>query len=475
MSPLQTVEPVGAGSDGRQPALPGSKGGALWLVARLHSRHLTLLGHVRHTSGSKGDGLQDRGRQGRPPGGGGRSGSGRPQGRRPISPRSPLEGRQLWRIGDWGGASDQIGRQWERLGARHLDNLLGTERVGPDGQPYLPLRAIVLQAEPELAAQVQAHGKTHADAILVGVQDGRSVLEPVDFKWTLETANPRQVGAGVLAELLTEPPPLLAARLAKALADVPASPDPVYHDGIFLAPDHADNRSQLSPRGPLDPEWAVLAPIDAAEFFPPLPGWDVALALARSDSAYLQTLEASERYYRLGAGVLGALRRMQSSVFDEILPEVDGPGRLAALRRDRRLTTTGEVIAFFDRALMARGELVDRLREVERGAYAYGRFREDLAARGLATSGSQDRRWSRLYGSIMKVLAAEIRSAGRELRASARSDLDVLTTLEGQKGHWLARGRALLDERLVQRLDRDAAPAGTDDGSGDPVVLPSTG
>ena len=403
--------------------------------------------------------MQDHGRSPRPPGGGGRGGPGRPPpGRRPISPRSPLEGRQLWRIGDWGGASEQIGRQWETLGARCLQALIGVERPGPDGGVYLPKRALVLQAEPELAAQVQANGKSHADAILIGIQDGRSVLEPVDFKWTLETANPRQVGAEVLGELLTEPPPLLATRLGEALADLPAPEEPIYHDGIFLAPDHAENRAQLAPAGSLDQAWAFLCPIDAAEFFPPLPGWDVALALARSDGAFLGTVESSERYYRLGAGVLGALRRLQSSVFDEALPSVDGPSLMAQTRRERRLTTIGEVVAYFDRALNARAEVVDRLREVERGAYPYGRFREDLTARGHSTGpaggsggSSSDRRWSRLYGSIMKELAGEIRAEGRQLRTRGANDVTVLAELDGQRARWLARGRALLDQRLASR------------------------
>src|SRR3954454_17574657 len=118
--------------------------------------------------------MQDRGQTGRPPGGAARGGPGRPPpGRRPISPRSPLEGRQLWRIGDWGGASEQIGRQWETIGARCLEELVGIERRGRDGTVYLPRRALVLAAEPELAAQVQAHGKSHADAILIGLQSGR--------------------------------------------------------------------------------------------------------------------------------------------------------------------------------------------------------------------------------------------------------------------------------------------------------------
>ena len=111
---------------------------------------------------------------------------------------------------------------------------------------------------------------------------------------------------------------------------------------------------------------------------------------------------------------------MQSSVFDDTLPTVDGPTCWRRMRRERRLTTTGEVIAYFDRALTARAEVVDRLREIERGAYPYGRYREDLTARGLTAAGNNDRRWSRLYGSVMKELASEVRSEGRRLRARRR-------------------------------------------------------
>jgi hypothetical protein len=307
------------------------------------------------------------------------------------------------------------------------------------------------------------------------------VLEPVDFKWTLETANPRQVSAEVLSLLLDEPPPLLAMRLAEGLADLPSPDEPIYHDGIFLAPDHADNRAQLAPLGPLDSAWAVLCPIDAAELFPSLPGWDVAIALARSDGAYLGTVEASERYYRLGAGVLGALRRLQATVFDETLPTVDGPAILARLRRERRLNTTGEVIAYFDRALTARSEVVERLREIERSAYPYGRYRDDLTARGLSASANGDRRWSRLYGSVMKELASELRAEGRRLRSIGGSEASVLADLEGQRAKWLARGRTLLDQRLASRAEAaDSGPWPTppadvrQDGTESPTPEPAS-
>lgn len=394
--------------------------------------------------------------------------------RRPISARSPLEGRQLWRIGDWGGASEQIGRRWETLGARALLTLLGVPRPGPNGAPYVPRRAVVLVDEPELAAQVHAAGKPHADAILVGQADGRTVLEPVDFKWNLETANPKQVGAEVLAGLLQDPPPMLAQRIVVALDGLPEHDDPLHHDGFFLAPDHADNRAFLSPgragggRGPsrpsgmgiapgaFDRSWAELRPVDAAEFFEPLPGWDVACSLASSDGVRPSTVEVSERYYRLGAGVLGALRKLDAGIFRDV-DDLDGPAELARLRRERRLTSVGEVIAYLDRALIARGELADRLREVERTAYPFGLFRQHLVERGLPAQGpGAERRWGRVYGGVMKAVGAQMRLEGCRLVEAGRSELEALAGLDAARPRWTALAVYTLDQMLASRAAASA-------------------
>lgn len=384
---------------------------------------------------------------GGPPGGRTNGPAPRPQ-RRPISARSPLAGRQLWRIGDWGSASEHIGRRWESVGIAALRRLVGVERPGPDGEPYTTRKALVLGEEPELAAAVQANGKSHADALLIGEQNGRTVLEPVDFKWTLETANPKQVSVAVLGELLTDPPAPLAARLRELMADLPAG-DPVYLNGMFLAPEHADNRAQLAPRGPLDPTWAELSPVDATAFFSPLPGWDVAGALAQMDRARLGTIEAADKYYRLGAGILGAMRRLEAGIFADAPADLDGPASLAAVRRQRRLNTSGEVVAYFDRALTARGEFVDKLRDVERAGYPFGRFRLDIAERGLQATGPTDRRWTRLYGSIMKVVGQHVRAEGRLLAARGQTELQALAALENESTRWLALGRAELAARLA--------------------------
>jgi hypothetical protein len=376
--------------------------------------------------------------------------------RRPISPHSPLVGRQLWRIGDWGGASEQIGRRWEELGSRFLVAMLGVPRPGPDGEAYVPERVLILGAEPELAAQVHSAGKPNADAILFGTLNGRAVLEPVDFKWTLETANPKQVGAEVLEALLTGPPPLLATRLDERLSDLPGRDEPMYQDGFFLAPSHADNRAHLAPNGPLDPTWAQLCEVDAAEFFEPLPGWDVARALARWEGALLRSVEANERFYRLGAGVLGAIRRLRAGLFGEPPTELDGPVEVQRLRQERRFSTIGEMVAYLDRALIARAELVERLRDVERASYPFGMFRQELAARGLPTGGpGAERHWGRLYGSVIKQLGEHLRSEGRSLVSVGRTDAQALAELDASRSRWTTIARRILSDQLADR------PAGT--------------
>jgi hypothetical protein len=365
--------------------------------------------------------------------------------RRPISPRSPLEGRQLWRIGDWGGASEQIGKQWEHLGARALLTLLGIARPGPDGETYTPREAVIISATPELAAQVQANGKSHADAILVGTLRDVVILEPVDFKWTLETADTKQVSTPVLQGLLDPPPPLLSGALDTALGYVIQGNDsePRLHDGIFLAPDTLANRAHLAPDGPMDPVWAALVPVDWSEFFPPLIGWNVGQELARIERTTIGTLEQAERYYRLGAGVRGGLRKLAAGIFAPEPEDFDDLAALVRLQRNRQLRTTAEVVAYLDRALTGRSELLQALRTAERAAYPFGRFAEDLKAMGISTR-TEDRRWRALYGGVMKQLGAHVRAEGQRLVESGSTEQQALAALSERSAEWLSLARQLL-------------------------------
>src|SRR4051794_40185484 len=107
-----------------------------------------------------------------------------------LTRTSPLTGRLLWHIGDWGRASEHIGQRWE-----HIAGPLARQQIGDDA--YL----VVLAATPTLMSDVLGSGLPHADALRTFADEGQLVLEPLDFKWSLETASARQVSEETLARL----------------------------------------------------------------------------------------------------------------------------------------------------------------------------------------------------------------------------------------------------------------------------------
>src|ERR1700738_2274855 len=146
-----------------------------------------------------------------------------------LTRTSPLTGRLVWHIGDWGRASEHIGARWE-----HVAGPLAREHLGPED--YL----IVLAGTPALMAEVLGRGLPRADALRAWLEDGRLALEPLDFKWSLETASARQVSTETLerllgADLKSLETALAAAREALGL-DGAAELEP--HDGRFVAPVH---------------------------------------------------------------------------------------------------------------------------------------------------------------------------------------------------------------------------------------------
>src|SRR5215470_14786235 len=124
-----------------------------------------------------------------------------------LTRTSPLTGRLVWHIGDWGRASEHIGVRWEEVAG-----VLARERLGPDDH------MVVLAATPHLMAEVLASGLPHADALRAWREDGHLALEPLDFKWSLETASARQVSSETLTRLLQAD----VATLASALVPVRA-------------------------------------------------------------------------------------------------------------------------------------------------------------------------------------------------------------------------------------------------------------
>jgi hypothetical protein len=339
-----------------------------------------------------------------------------------------LRGRLLWHIGDWGRASEHIGLRWEEVAGA-----LAQERLGPDNQ------LIVLATTPGLMAEVLGSGLPHADALRAWPEAGQLALEPLDFKWSLETASARQVSSETLVRLLdlALPSLTLALQATRATLGLDAQAEVVAHDGRFVAPEHPANRAALQAEPDLP---SLLLPVEPRAFFTPLPGWPAALALARIEGTNLDRLssiEAVERYYRLGAGVTGALQRLETGLFETVPRTIDAPALIAQLRRAGRAGTLNTLLVYLEHELQQRKVLEERLAQLPRMAYPFGRLRGELARLGVprAVLGSRGA-LGRAYTEVTREVAAAIREAGQELVAGGMDTEAALETLAAEPRRW---------------------------------------
>jgi hypothetical protein len=358
-----------------------------------------------------------------------------------LTRTSLLVGRLLWHIGDWGRASEHIGARWEEVAGG-----LARERLGPGNE------LIVLRSRPAMMAEVLASGLPHADAMRAWRDDGQLALEPLDFKWSLETATARQVSRETLTRLIEAELPELRAELAsvRLLLELPDHAPVGLVDGRFVAPEHPANAAALR----VDPELpSLLLPVDAQAFFGPLPGWDAARALARIEGGDLQRVrgvEGVERYYRLGAGVAGALARVHGGLFEDEPRRVDAAA-LIEERRRRGVTTLNALLLELERQLGARRVLEEQLRELPRTAYSFGRFRTELNAAGVPRAVLERRGLvGRAYGQVMDEVLGRIRAAGRRLVAAGASEAEALQQLAAHPERWSALAHDLAQAQAKQ-------------------------
>ena len=351
-----------------------------------------------------------------------------------LTRTSPLTGRLVWHIGDWGRASEHIGARWEAVAGE-----LARERLGPQDQ------LVVLAATPNLMADVLASGLPHADALRAWREHSHLALEPLDFKWSLETASARQVSSETLARLLAAELASLDSALAVARSalglDASSAVEP--RDGRFVAPVHPANHAALLAEPELP---TMLLPVEPHQFFAPLPGWAAARAVARLEGADLDRLtgiEAVERYYRLGAGVDGALTRLRSSLFETEPTRVDATALMRELRRAGKAPTLNALLVHLQQELEKRKLLEDRLALLPRTAYPFGRLRGDLHKLRVPRAVLDSRgALGRAYGEVTREMLAAIRAAGQELVASGVSQTDALERVAGQSPRWAAIGAA---------------------------------
>jgi hypothetical protein len=363
-----------------------------------------------------------------------------------LTRTSPLTGRLVWHIGDWGRASEHIGARWE-----HVAGPLAREHLGPED--YL----IVLAGTPVLMAAVLGSGLPHADALRTWRDTDHLALEPLDFKWSLETASARQVSTETLERLLGAELPALESALVGARAALGLDPDVALEprDGRFVAPVHPANHAALVAEPELP---TLLLPVEPRAFFEPLPGWAAARTLARlegSDLDRLSGIEAIERYYRLGAGVEGALSRLHTGLFETEPRKVDAPALIGELRQAGKARTLNALLLFVQNELANRKALEERLTLLPRGAYPFGRLRSDLQKLGVPRTVLDSRgALGRAYAEVTREMAGAIRVAGQELVASGMSAEQALEQLgsANKPQPWAAIGAAharIVGARLI--------------------------
>ena len=387
---------------------------------------------------------------------------GRPRGGlRPIRPDAPLEGRRLWEVGSWGNASDHIGQHWERVGGDALK-----ARVGSDRRLWLaacPPRPISLVDDDGLQARFQGLGLTNPDALLLDRVGDAMVARPVDFKWSLETASYRQISGSSLGELLSQVGAPLTTLVAEELG-LGALESIETRDGLFYSPDSRPNRQFLeSPENrrqefPLEGKDVAFEAVDGVAFYGALPWWPQARRLAELDRSVrgLEQLEGAERYYRLGAGVGGAILKLQTSIFAGEPPVVDVAPEVEQCLQEHHYRTSLELLEHFRKLMETRNERLRRARDLARCPYSFREMLADLAQLGVQVSlddeqSREDREWwGRVHRLITEAHRAAVNAAGRQLTAETGSEAAALAALERRRPELELKARAL-GQRAIRR------------------------
>jgi hypothetical protein len=310
-------------------------------------------------------------------------------------------------------------------------------------------------------------GLPSPDVIMIlGDENGRRAFQALDFKWNLEFASYSQISAEALSALLQKGVAPLDTLLSQSLAEDPTTL-PVL-DGLLCAPKlpvnqwflHSEQNSRQE--YPIETKEVLFEDVDPSDFFSPLQGWEMAVLLAQADRSVsrLQYLESAEHYYRLGAGLQGAVAQLQVSVFVRRPPAVTANGAFDWLRARVRPASSAGFMQLAEKLMASRGQLMGRLRAVLRSPFRFADLVEALKARNLHLPEKEEglapgerERW----GQLLRAVAAEhkelIYRTGLRLVQAGLSDAEALTRLEGDARRFATQSRAHAD-RLIAEATR---------------------
>lgn len=381
---------------------------------------------------------------------------------------SPPTSRDLRRerlVGNWGGASEHIGRRWEEVGLRILQGRVDSSSPWPVHR-YRPRRLVPLAGDEALQLALSRSGLPSPDVIvLLDGDGGEESLQALDFKWNLEFASYDQIRAEGLRALLQRGVEPLDLLLATAVRGDPQSL-PVL-DGLLSSPNLPVNHwflkseQNLRQEYPIEPDEVIFEEVGPLEFFGPLPGWDLAKLLAQADrsGARLATLEGAEHYYRIGAGLQGAVAQFQTSIFVRQPPPVGADAAFGWLRARVRPPTSGGFLQHAEKLMATRSQLLGRLRSLARSPYRFSDLVETLRSRGVHLPEREDglppqerERWWDVLRKVATEHKELVYRTGLRLVRSGLSDAEALARMEGDYWRFASLARAHAEKLIDATL-----------------------
>jgi hypothetical protein len=153
----------------------------------------------------------------------------------------------------------------------------------------------------------------------------------------------------------------------------------------------------------------------------------------------------------------GALTRLHASLFETEPERVDAAALIGDLRRAGRARTMNALLLYLQQELENRKLLEDRLAQLPRTAYPFGRLRSDLHKLRVPRTVLDSRgALGRAYGEVTREMLAAIRAAGLELVAGGASQTGALEQLAHEAPRWAGIGAAQARAIAARLL---AAPA----------------
>ena len=191
-----------------------------------------------------------------------------------------------------------------------------------------------------------------------------------------------------------------------------------------------------------------------------LEGWSEAGRLATLDGQRLdaQELTLAERYWRLGAGLHGALRTLYRPVLAQLPAAWDATPALNRLMRRVRPANAAALLSALARAVEQRRPQWAREKEVLRCPVGFRAWLRRAEQAGFEVeTGEFAGTVRRKHGSLAGNHRQRVTAAALQLHQQRQTNRQVLTALEARSSEWLAATDEDITAALAQLQEEEAS------------------